>query len=99
MPLTGQAKTEYQREYMRRRRAALLEEAAAGILPLVPDFTAQTHRSYRKKLLEVVALVQASDIEGLKAYKMEPKSSSRKAICKYRDLAITALEARRQGCA
>lgn len=74
-------------------RAAVEAAAAAGKLPAAPDFSAETHKPFRKKLADVVALVEAADIEGLKAYPIEPKSSSRKAICRYRDLAVIALQA------
>lgn len=75
------------------KRAAILAAAQAGVLPAAPDFSADTHKAWRKRLAEVVALADARDIDGLKANTVEPKSSSRKAICAYRDLAITALEA------
>lgn len=67
--------------------------AMRGTLPPVPDFSADTHSGYRGKLAEVVALVDAGDIQGLLANDIEPKSSSRAAICRYRDIAIVALQA------
>lgn len=76
------------------KRAAIVTAAERGEMPTAPDFSAETHKSWRKKLAEVVALVEAGDIAGLKANTIEPKSSSRKAICNYRDLAIKALEAK-----
>jgi hypothetical protein len=40
-------------------------------------------------------MAKAGDIEGLKAAVIKPYSSSPKAMAKYRDLAVIALEARR----
>lgn len=75
------------------KRAAILEAAQRGELPAAPDFSAATHKPHRKKLEAVVAMVKAGDIEGLKAYPINPISSSPKAIARYRDLAVIALEA------
>lgn len=77
-------------------RKALAETAAdAGELPEPPDFSAATHARFRKKLAEVAALIAAGDIDGLRAYPINPVSSSPKALDRYRTLAIRALEARR----
>ena len=76
------------------KRAAILEAAKNGVLPSIPDFSAPTHARFRKKLDEIVALVKAGDIDGLKAYPINPISSSPKAMDRYRNLAVTALEAR-----
>lgn len=76
------------------KRAQVAADAAAGKLPTAPDFSAPTHARYVKKLAEIVALVKAGDIKGLKANDVQPLSSSRAALCKYRDFAIVALEAR-----
>lgn len=75
---------------------AMMEAARKGILPDLPDFSADTHKSYRPKLEKVQKMVEAGDLEGLKAHRaeMEAKSTSRIAICRYREAAITALEAR-----
>lgn len=78
------------------KRAAALEAAQRGELPDAPDFSAPTHKPHRKRLGEVIALVEAGDIDGLKAFHINPVSSSPKAIAKYRDLAVVALEARQQ---
>ncbi len=75
------------------KRAAILEAAQRGELPAAPDFTAPTHSRFRKKLAEIVAMVEAGDIEGLKAIVINPVSSSPKAMDKYRNLAVIALEA------
>lgn len=78
------------------KRAALIEAAQRGELPAAPDFSAPTHARFRKKLDAVADLVVAGDIDGLKAFPINPVSSSPKAIAKYRDLAVMALEARRK---
>lgn len=76
------------------KRAAALEAAQRGELPAPPDFSAATHKPHRKKLEAVVAMVKAGDIEGLKAIEIKPISSSPKAIARYRDLSVIALEAK-----
>lgn len=78
------------------KRAAILEAAQRGELPPVPDFSAPTHARFRKKLDEVVAMAEAGDLKGLKAFHINPVSTSPKAIARYRDLAIVALEAQRK---
>lgn len=77
------------------KRAAALEAAQRGELPAAPDFSAETHKRFRGKLAEVVALAEAGDIAALQAFPINPISSSPKAIAKYRDLAVIALEARK----
>lgn len=76
------------------RRAEIAENAAKGILPPVPDFSAETHRRYRGKLAEIVKLVEAGDVAALKAFQINPYSSSPKAMARYRDLAVIALAVR-----
>jgi hypothetical protein len=76
------------------KRADVLAAAERGVIPSAPDFSAATHTRFRGKLAEVVALVEAGNIAGLKAYKINPVSSSPKAIDKYRNLAIIALKAK-----
>ena len=78
------------------KRAEAMENAAKGILPAAPDFSANTHKPFRKKLADLVAMVEASDIKGLKAYTINPVSSSPKALDKFRNLAVMALEAQRK---
>lgn len=77
------------------KRAATLEAAQRGEMPTAPDFSAETHKRFRAKLAEVVAAAEAGDIAALQAFDIKPISSSPKAIAKYRDLAVIALEARR----
>lgn len=73
--------------------AAALASAQAGNLPTPPDMSAKTHKYYRRFLASFDAMIAAGDIAGLKADKMEAKSTSRILLCRYRDLAIIALEA------
>lgn len=76
------------------KRAAILASAQAGNLPTKPDFSAETHKYYRKHLDAVEALINAGDVAGLKAYPIDPKCSSRMAVHRYRELGVIALEAR-----
>lgn len=76
------------------KRAEALEAAQRGELPAAPDFSAATHKPHRKKLETVIAMVKAGDIEGLKAFEINPVSTSPRAIARYRDLAVIALEAK-----
>lgn len=75
------------------KRAAALEAAQRGELPAAPDFSAETHKRFRPKLAQVVAMAEAGDLAGLEAFQINPVSSSPKAIAKYRDLAVIALKA------
>lgn len=76
-------------------RAQREADAMAGALPTPPDFSAATHKPYRKRLEVLVALVEAGDIAGLRDIEMiPPRSSSPKALHRYRDLALMALAAR-----
>lgn len=76
------------------KRAQIEADARAGKLPDPPDFSAKTHKRFRNKLAAVVALANAGDLNGLRAFQINPVSSSPKAIARYRDLCIIALEAR-----
>jgi hypothetical protein len=78
------------------KRAAIEAAAREGKLPEPPDFSAETHKRFRNKLASVVELAKSGDINGLRAFEINPVSSSPKAIARYRDLCIIALEARRQ---
>jgi len=75
------------------KRAAVLAAAQAGKLPPPPDFSAPTHARYRNTAELLVDMVKAGDIKGLKAMVIPLYSSSPKALAKYRDLAVIALEA------
>lgn len=76
------------------KRQAIVDQAAAGVLPRPPDFSKPTHSRFRAKLAKLVELAEAGDIEGLKAVTINPVSTSPKAMARYRDLAVTALEVR-----
>jgi hypothetical protein len=76
------------------RRAEIADNAAKGILPPPPDFSAETHRRFRGKLAEIVKLVEAGNVAALKAIEIKAYSSSPKAMARYRDLAVMAIEAR-----
>jgi hypothetical protein len=83
-------------EAKRRRRAAVaaLEEAKAGILPPQPDFSASPHARFRNKLEGLIALAEKGNAEALKAITINPVSSSPRALARFRDLCVIALEAR-----
>lgn len=78
------------------KRAAIEAAAREGKLPEPPDFSAETHKRFRNKLASVVELAKAGDLKGLRKFEVNPVSSSPKAIARYRDLCIIAVEARRQ---
>lgn len=77
------------------KRAAIEEAARRGELPEPPDFSAETHKRFRNKLASLVDLAKSGDLDGLKAMVINPVSSSPKALARYRDLCVIALEARR----
>jgi hypothetical protein len=79
----------------RRRRDADIEaKARQGELPPPPDFSAPTHARFRAKLAALVELAGKADANGLRAIAINPISSSPKALARYRDLAVLAIEAR-----
>lgn len=79
----------------RRRRDADIEaKARQGELPPPPDFSAPTHARFRAKLAALVELAGKADATGLRAMAINPVSSSPKALARYRDLAVLAIEAR-----
>jgi hypothetical protein len=81
---------------MHEKTRAMLDSAAKGKIPAAPDFSAETHKAWRKKLEAAVAFVKAKDAKGLKKLRdsVEPKSSSRKALCRYMDAALIAIAAK-----
>ena len=78
------------------KRQAILDQAQAGSLPTVPDFSKPTHARFRAKLAQIVTLVEAGDIAALQAFEINPVSSSPKAMARYRDLCVIAITARAQ---
>lgn len=76
------------------KRALVQAAADLGTLPQAPDFSKDTHKPYRKRLAALVALVEAGDIKGLEAVQMlPPRSTSPRALDRYRSLALRALKA------
>ncbi len=73
---------------------ALEASARAGNLPQPPDFSAATHARFRGKLARLADLAAAGDVEALRAFEINPVSSSPKAMARYRDLCVIALQAR-----
>lgn len=81
----------------RRRRDTDLEaKARQGELPPPPDFSAPTDARFRARLAALVELVGKADATGLRAIPINPVSSSPKAQARYRDLAVLAIEARKE---
>jgi len=78
----------------RRRDADIEAKALQGELPPPPDFSAPTHARFRAKLAELVEMAGKADATGLRAIRINPVSSSPKALARYRDLAVMAIEAR-----
>ena len=76
------------------KRQAILDQAQTGALPPAPDFSKPTHARFRAKLAQIVALAEAGDIGGLQVFKINPVSSSPKAMARYRDLCVIAITAR-----
>ena len=76
------------------KRAAALEAAERGEMPTPPDFSAATHAPYRKRLDEIVALAVAGEADALRAIEIKTYSTSPRALARYRDLAVIAIEAR-----
>jgi len=70
------------------------EAAASGVMPAAPDFSADTHKHYRPKLAALVALAEARDAKGLKGYNISGNSTSPKALKRFRDMSIKALQAK-----
>ena len=73
---------------------ALEAAARAGALPPPPDFSAPTHARFRAKLAELVRMAEADDVEGLRAAEINPVSTSPRAMARYRDFCVIAIEAR-----
>jgi hypothetical protein len=72
---------------------AMMEAARQGTLPAAPDFSAETHKRWRPKLATLTELVAARDLEGLRNFVIKPISTSPKALARYRDAAVAAIEA------
>lgn len=77
----------------KRSRAARASNAT-GSAPVMPDFSASTHKPFRKRLAEVQAMFEAGNLTGLRAAVIPTYSSSPRAIDRYRNAAVAFLEAR-----
>ncbi|MCA3447748.1 MAG: hypothetical protein INF93_13690 [Rhodobacter sp.] len=78
----------------RRREADIEAKARQGELPPPPGFSAPTHARFRARLAALAELAGKADATGLRAMPINPVSSSPKALARYRDLAVLAIEAR-----
>ncbi len=79
----------------RHREADIEAKARQGEMPSPPDFSAPTHARFRAKLAALVEMAGKADATGLRAIPINPVSSSPKALARYRDLAVLAIEARK----
>lgn len=70
------------------------EMAIKGKVPPALDFSAPTHARFRDALAEVVKAAKAGDEKALKAIKINPVSSSPKALDRYRGLCLKAVKAK-----
>lgn len=84
-----------------RRPETPKERAERGILPDPPDFRANTHRGFHKRLLDLINLTIVSDIDGLEKYEMyetsaktNMTSTSPIAMDQYRNLCVISLRYR-----
>jgi hypothetical protein len=94
-PASSAPEAEKAGEALPQQVAAAIEQAArGGTLPTPPDFSAATHARFLAKLAKLVAMAEAGDAEGLKAVAINPVSTSPRAMARYRDLAVIAIEAR-----
>ncbi len=71
----------------------LLVRSVQGVMPTPPDFSAATHKAWRKKLETLVELAANRDVVGLRAFPINPISTSPRALDRYRNAAIAAIEA------
>jgi hypothetical protein len=78
------------------RHVAAIEAAQRGELPAKPDFSAGTHKPYRKRLAAIAAAIEAGDINVVEDYAggIKPISTSPRALLAYATLAAIALKAK-----
>lgn len=76
------------------RFAADWKKAQAGKLVAAPDFSKPTHAGYRGKLAQLEAMAKAGDLKGLRDFPIEPVSTTRRALERYRQCAVEALRAK-----
>jgi hypothetical protein len=71
-------------------------KAKKGVLPNPPDFSAGTHDGYRNRFERIVAMAKRGDLTSLLEDDTADRGSSRHIICRYRAIAITAIQAKRK---
>jgi hypothetical protein len=76
------------------KRAAVQAAAAAGELPPKPTFPTSWPKAYFRRVDEVEALAKAGDVAGLRALVIPTYDSGVKKADTYRNLCVTALEAK-----
>lgn len=74
--------------------SAAEEMAEKGKIPPALDFSAETHKRFRGALADVVKAAKAGDTKALGAIKINPVSSSPKALDRYRKLCLKAIKAK-----
>ncbi len=79
---------------MSRANAELYLAAAEGRMPTPPDFSKPSYAPDRKRLAELVALAEAGDAAGLRAYSVRVYYSAALELDRFRHRCIIALEAR-----
>jgi len=72
--------------------APIIAAAVRATLPPPPNFEAATHKPYRAKLAKLIELAHAGDIGGMLAIEIKPSSTSPKALIRYRNAVIAALQ-------
>ncbi len=79
---------------MSKRTAALYLEAARGVMPTPPDFSKPSYECDRGRLAALVALAEAGDVAGLRAFGIRVFYSGAQALDRFRHRAIIAIDAR-----
>jgi len=76
--------------------AEAMAAAERGVMPKAPDFSSDTHRPYRARLAEQIAMLKAGDLKGLQAIIFHRESSSLNALKRFRDLSVAYLKAKKR---
>lgn len=104
--IESKAKTSGNSDRARYDWAGAEEKAKEGVMPKAPDFSAETHKRFRPLLAEVAKAATTANkgcsdaadiaqrIKTLKAIKVNPISTSPKAIDRFRKLCLIALAAK-----
>lgn len=69
------------------------ESAGKGIVPPKPDFSAPTHKPWLGIFDEIVKATEAKDMSALRKIKINPTSSTPKAMDRFRSICLSALKA------